>query len=61
MASKAYDSEKEGNTNQVEGTHVATQNFGTIAVHGDSKNRMLLLKTFDAAGKVLWEKEIQKE
>ncbi len=61
MASKAFGSENEGNTNQVKGTHVATQNFGTIAVSGDYKNRVLLLKTFNAAGKLLWEHEIQKQ
>ena len=61
MASKAFDSENEGNTNQVKGTHVATQNFGTISVSGDYKNRLLLLETFDATGKLLWEKEVQKQ
>ena len=61
LASKAFDSQDEGNNNQVSGTHVATQNFGTISVSGDYINRVLLLKTFDAAGKLLWQKEIQKQ
>ena len=61
MASKAFDSENEENSNQVKGTHVATQNFGTIAVSGDYTNRTLLLKTFDAIGKLMWEQEIRKQ
>ncbi len=61
MASKAFDSEHEGNNNQVKGTHVATQNFGSITVSGDNEHRVLLLKTFDASGKLLWEHEIQKQ
>jgi len=61
LASKAFDSENEGNNNQVSGTHVATQNFGTISVSGTDENRTLELKTFDATGKLLWEKEIQKQ
>lgn len=61
LASKAFESENEGNNNQVKGTHVATQNFGTISVSGDYQNRKLTLKTFDATGKLLWEKEIQKQ
>ncbi|MDB4061425.1 alkaline phosphatase family protein [Vicingaceae bacterium] len=61
MASKAFDSENEGNTNQVKGTHVATQNFGTITVLGDYETRSLLLKTFNASGKLLWEHKIQKQ
>ena len=61
MASRAFDSQEEGNNNQVAGTHVSTQNFGTISVSGDNENRILLLKTFDASGKLLWEKEVQKQ
>lgn len=61
MASKAFDSKNEGNKNQVKGTHVATQNFGTISVSGTRKNRTLILKTFDAEGELLWEKEIVKQ
>ena len=61
LASKAFDSKDEGNNNQVEGTHVATQNFGTISVSGDKKNRTLLLKTFDASGTLLWERKISKQ
>ena len=61
LASKAFDSENEGNNNQVKGTHVATQNFGTISVSGDYQNRKLVLKTFDAKGTLLWEREIPKQ
>ena len=61
LASRAFDSENEGNNNQVKGTHVATQNFGTISVSGDYKNRKLVLKTFDAKGTLLWEREIPKQ
>jgi alkaline phosphatase D len=61
MASKAFDSENEGNTNQVKGTHVATQNFGTISVSGEYRDRKLVLKTFDSTGKLLWEKQILKQ
>ncbi|MFB1023219.1 MAG: alkaline phosphatase D family protein [Vicingaceae bacterium] len=61
MASKAFDSKDEGNDNQVEGTHVATQNFGTISVSGQYNNRVLKLKTFDSKGTLLWQKEIAKQ
>jgi alkaline phosphatase D len=61
MASRAFDSKDEGNDNQVEGTHVATQNFGTISVSGQYKNRVLKLKTFDSKGTLLWQKEISKQ
>lgn len=61
LASKAFDSKDEGNSFQLEETHVATQNFGTISVSGKYKNRILTLNCFDASGKKLWSKIINQQ
>ncbi len=61
LASKAYDTNDEGNVLRVEGTHVATQNFGTLSFSGPFQSRKLQIKTFDSAGTLLWEHVIEKE
>jgi alkaline phosphatase D len=61
LASKAFDSEKEGNTNQVKGTHVATQNFGILKLKGQNENRSLTIETYDSKGVLIWQKEIIKQ
>ncbi|MBL4709084.1 MAG: alkaline phosphatase family protein [Flavobacteriales bacterium] len=61
LASKAFDSNNEGNTLQVKGTHVATQNFGTISLKGDLMEREMSLKTFDSNGKLIWERKIEQQ
>lgn len=61
LASKAFESDNEGNTLQVKGTHVATQNFGTISLNGALGKRILTMRTFDSEGKLVWEKPIQQQ
>lgn len=61
LSSKAYNSSDEGNTLRVEGTHVSTQNFGIIELEGPFKERQLLLKNYDANGKLMWEHKIKRQ
>ncbi|MCB9398714.1 MAG: alkaline phosphatase D family protein [Acidobacteria bacterium] len=47
---------------RVEGTLVNTvRNFGTISVSGPRKERQMTLRTFDAEGKLLWEKVLTRK
>ncbi|MEQ8907690.1 MAG: alkaline phosphatase D family protein [Vicingaceae bacterium] len=61
LTSKSYNSHDEGNTLRVEGTHVATQNFGILEFEGPFEERSLSIKTFDSKGELQWEKVIQKQ
>lgn len=61
LTSKAYDTHDEGNSLQVEGTHVSTQNFGILHVSGSWGQRILTIKTFDKAGQLLWEEAISQQ
>ena len=48
----------EANTGRVPGTLVLERNFSTIDVQGPLKERRLILRTFSATGKLLWERTI---
>lgn len=61
LTSKAYDTQDEGNSLQVKGTHVSTQNFGILEVSGSWGERILSVKTFDKAGQLLWKEEITQQ
>jgi alkaline phosphatase D len=49
------------NTNQVEGSLFAVNNFGTISFSGNAANRQMKLSLFDKQGAVLWNKVILKK
>lgn len=61
LSSKAYNSVDEPNSLRVDGTHVATQNYGQLELKGPFKERELVMKCFDSSGKLLWEKTIVKQ
>lgn len=61
LTSKAYDSYDEGNTLQLEGTHVSTQNFGILKLSGKWNERILSIQTFDKNGALIWEKNIHQQ
>jgi alkaline phosphatase D len=61
LSSKAYNSIEEGNNLRVEGTHVATQNFGILEFSGSFKARKLTIKTFNAKGELEWERTIERQ
>jgi len=54
LTSKAYDNTTENNTNRIEGTIVATQNFATIDISGKRKERKLTIRVLDSQGKEQW-------
>ncbi len=49
------------NTNQVEGSLFAMNNFGTISFSGNKENRQMKLSLFDKEGAALWNKVILKK
>lgn len=49
------------NTNQVEGSLFAVNNFGTISFSGNKENRQMKLSLFDKEGAALWNKVILKK
>lgn len=49
------------NTNRVEGSLFAQNNFGTLSFSGNKSNRQLKLTLFDVQGKELWNKVITKK
>jgi alkaline phosphatase D len=49
------------NTNRVEGSLFAQNNFGTLSFSGNKTNRQLKLTLFDVQGKELWNKVITKK
>jgi len=57
--SESYKEDK--NTNQVEGSLFAVNNFGVISFSGDKANRQMKLSLFDKEGKELWNKIILKK
>lgn len=57
--SESYKEDK--NTNQVEGSVFAVNNFGMISFSGDKANRQIKLSLFDKEGKELWYKVILKK
>lgn len=57
--SNSYKEDK--NTNQVEGSLFAVNNFGIISFSGDKANRQMKLSLFDKDGKELWNKVILKK
>ena len=57
--SESYKEDK--NTNQVEGSVFAVNNFGMISFSGDKANRQMKLSLFDKEGKELWNKVILKK
>ena len=61
LTSKAYDSNNEGNSLQVEGTHVGTQNFGVLKLKGKWSERTLTIQTFDKMGQLIWEENIAQQ
>ena len=61
LTSTSYNTIDEGNSLRVEGTHFAKQNFGMLRMEGTYKERKLILSTFDASGKLVWEKEIMPQ
>jgi len=54
-------SPKEKNELRVEGSLFTERNFATIAVTGKTKERVLTIRIFDAAGKEQWSHAIQQE
>lgn len=58
LTATSYNTIDEGNTLRVEGTHFAKQNFGMLSMMGAFNERRLVLRTFDAKGQLVWEKEI---
>lgn len=44
---------KETNTNRVEGTVVEQRNFATLSFSGTLKERVMLIRVFDAMGRLL--------
>ena len=62
LTSGVSDSYKEDkNTNQVEGSVFAVNNFGIISFSGNKANRQMQLSLFDKEGKELWNKVILKK
>jgi len=62
LTSGVSDSYKEDkNTNQVEGSLFAVNNFGIISFSGNKINRQMQLSLFDKEGKELWNKVILKK
>lgn len=61
LASRAFDSQSEGNQLQVEGTHVSVQNFGIISLSNQDKDRVLTISTFNKEGDLIWSKEIKHQ
>lgn len=62
LTSGIADSYKEDkNTNQVEGSLFAVNNFGIISFSGNKENRQMKLSLFDKEGKELWNKIILKK
>jgi alkaline phosphatase D len=57
--SNSYNEDK--NTNQVEGSVVAVNNFGIISFAGNKSNRQMKLTLFNKEGKELWNKVILKK
>ncbi|HSN48092.1 MAG TPA: alkaline phosphatase D family protein, partial [Flavobacterium sp.] len=57
--SSSYNEDK--NTNQVEGSLFAVNNFGIISFSGNKANRQMKLSVFDKDGKELWNKVILKK
>ncbi len=57
LTSGTYDHTDEPNTLRVPGTMVGVRNFGTLEFTGPRKERVLTLRTHDAEGKILWEKQ----
>jgi alkaline phosphatase D len=58
LTSGAYDNSKEENAQRVDGTIVAEQNFGIIALEGPVKERKLTISIFKSTGEKAWEKTI---
>ena len=61
LASTAYNTSDEGNTLRIPNTHVDTQNFGLLSLSGSFEERLLSIKTYDAAGKLIWERVLTRE
>lgn len=61
LSSKSYNTIDEANSLRIEGTHVATQNYGQLELKGAFSTRELAFKCFDAKGKLLWERIIEKQ
>jgi alkaline phosphatase D len=51
----------DNNTNRVEGSLFAVNNFGTLSFSGNAANRQMKLSLFDKEGKELWNKTILKK
>jgi alkaline phosphatase D len=51
---------KETNTNRVDGTIVEQRNFATLSFSGTLKERVMLIRVFDAKGTLLWERTIPR-
>ncbi len=51
----------DGTPNRVDGTLVEQRNFGTLTVSGPRTDRTLTLRTFDAEGRLLWERVLRAQ
>lgn len=61
FTSSPHDAEKEENTLRVKGSHYGQRNFGTLEVSGPRKERKLVMKLMDVAGKEVWKQELTAE
>ncbi len=57
LTSGTYDHSDEPNTLRVPGTMVGHRNFGTLEVTGPRKERVMTIRTHDAKGDIIWERE----
>ena len=57
LTSGTYDHSDEPNTLRVPGTMVGNRNFGTLEVTGPRKERVMTIRTHDAKGDIIWERE----
>lgn len=61
LTSGTYDHSAEPNHNRVEGTSVGVRNYGTLTFRGERTAREMILRTFDAAGNLLWERSCSSD
>lgn len=58
LTSTAYDNTKENNTLRVEQTIIPQRHFATLEFSGPAGKRVMKIATWDASGKLIYEKEI---
>jgi len=58
LTSGTYDHSGEPNHNRMEGTSVGVRNYGTLTFSGPRKERIMTIRTHDAEGNLLWERQV---